>query len=50
MKNILDSFQFILLHAYNNWHNHVSSFEIGNFMHNDFINGSPGKTTKINLF
>ena len=29
--------------AYDNWHAHLSSFGIGNFLNNDFINGSPGK-------
>jgi len=36
--------------AYDNWHSHVSSFGIGNFMHNDFITGSPGKLPKSTYF
>ncbi len=36
--------------AYDNWHSHVSSFGIGNFMNNDFITGSPGKLPKSSYF
>jgi len=38
------------IEAYDNWYSHVSSFGIGNFMHNDFINGSPGKLPKSTYF
>ena len=38
------------LQAYDNWYSHVSSFEIGDFMHNDFINGSAGKLPKSTYF
>ena len=36
--------------AYDNWHSHVSSFGIGNYMNNDFISGSPGKLPKSSYF
>jgi len=36
--------------AYDNWHSHVSSFGIGDFMNNDFITGSPGKLPKSSYF
>ena len=36
--------------AYDNWHNHVASFGIGNYMNNDFITGSPGKLPKSSYF
>jgi len=29
--------------AYDNWFSHLRSFGIGDYMNNDFINGSPGK-------
>ncbi len=38
------------MQAYDNWYSHVSSFGIGNFMHNDFITGSPGKLPKSTYF
>ena len=38
------------IEAYNNWHEHVSSFGIGNYMNNDFITGSPGKLPKSSYF
>lgn len=36
--------------AYDNWHNHVASFGIGNYMNNDFTTGSPGKLPKSSYF
>ena len=36
--------------AYDNWHNHVESFGIGNYMNNDFTTGSPGKLPKSSYF
>jgi len=36
--------------AYDNWYSHVSSFGIGDFLHNDFISGSPGKLPKSTYF
>ena len=36
--------------AYNNWHSHVSSFGIGDYMNNDFISGAPGKLPKSSYF
>jgi penicillin-binding protein 2 len=38
------------IEAYDNWHSHVSSFGIGNYMNNDFISGSPGKLPKSSYF
>ena len=38
------------IEAYDSWYSHVSSFGIGDFMHNDFINGSPGKLPKSTYF
>jgi penicillin-binding protein 2 len=38
------------IEAYDSWRSHVSSFGIGDFMHNDFINGSPGKLPKSTYF
>ena len=38
------------IEAYDNWYSHVSSFGIGNFLHNDFITGSPGKLPKSTYF
>ena len=38
------------IESYDNWYSHVASFGIGNFMHNDFITGSPGKLPKSSYF
>jgi penicillin-binding protein 2 len=38
------------IEAYDNWYSHVSSFGIGDFLHNDFINGSPGKLPESTYF
>ncbi|MEC7646127.1 MAG: penicillin-binding protein 2 [Bacteroidota bacterium] len=38
------------IEAYNNWHQHVSSFGVGSYMNNDFITGSPGKLPKSSYF
>lgn len=36
--------------AYNNWHNHVASFGIGDYLGNDFITGATGKIPKSSYF
>tara|TARA_B100000927_G_scaffold137148_2_gene110709 strand:- start:1482 stop:3305 length:1824 start_codon:yes stop_codon:yes gene_type:complete len=36
--------------AYENWHKHVRSFGIGNYLNNDFISGSPGKLPLSSYF
>ena len=38
------------IEAYDNWHEHVSSFGIGKYMNNDFITGSPGKLPTSTYF
>ena len=38
------------IEAYNNWHSHITSFALGNYMNNDFITGSPGKIPKSSYF
>ncbi|MDC0204162.1 penicillin-binding protein 2 [Flavobacteriales bacterium] len=36
--------------AYDNWHTHLSSFGIGNYLNNDFINGRPGKLPQSSYY
>ena len=48
-NNYFRSFNSSIL-AYDNWHAHLSSFGIGDFMNNDFINGSPGKLPKSSYY
>ncbi len=48
-NNYFRSFNSSIL-AYDNWRLHLSSFGIGDFMNNDFINGRPGKLPQSSYY